>query len=215
MRLLWLIVFALASAASARQADEHGQHHDHQMQLDATGVVMNSNDSRLPRDCQTISTDHRFRVVAGAQYATRPGAIFGLSEHQLRVEPCSRVTVEFVNEDGIRHQWMVHGLPRYLYPGGMFHLEAAGGHARTGTFIVPGDHHTYLIHCDMAQHMEKGMKGQLVVGKGSGDLWNVPGVSADFRRFDYLPPLSPWAVALIALAGFFAALWALAGSRDG
>jgi hypothetical protein len=39
----------------------------------------------------------------------------------------------------------------------------------------------------MAQHMEKGMKAQLVVGKGSGNLWAIPGVSADFNRDNYLP----------------------------
>ena len=75
---------------------------------------------------------------------------------------------------------MVHGLPRYLYGQGMFHLEAAGGSEVTGVFIVPGDNATYLIHCDMAQHMEKGMKAQLVVGRGGGNLWAIPGISADF-----------------------------------
>jgi len=62
-----------------------------------------------------------------------------------------------------------------------------GGGRQTGTFIVPAEDRTYLIHCDMAQHMEKGMRGQLVVGEGSGDLWGVPGVSDAFRRHDYLP----------------------------
>ena len=66
---------------------------------------------------------------------------------------------------------MVHGLPKYLYPAGMFHVEASGGRTRTGTFIVPGEDRNFLIHCDIAQHMEKGMRGQLVVGKGSGEMF--------------------------------------------
>jgi hypothetical protein len=111
-----------------------------------------------------------------------------MDQYEVRVEPCSRVTVTFVNEDEVRHQWMVHGLPKYLYPAGMFHIEASGGQSRTGTFIVPGDDQTFLIHCDMAQHMEKGMRGQLVVGAGSGDLWAVEGVSDQFFRAGYLPP---------------------------
>jgi hypothetical protein len=82
---------------------------------------------------------------------------------------------------------MVHGLPKYLYPAGMFHIEASGGQSRTGTFIVPGDDQTFLIHCDMTQHMEKGMRGQLVVGAGSGDLWAVEGISDQFYRSSYLP----------------------------
>ena len=59
--------------------------------------------------------------------------------------------------------------------------------ARPGVFIVPPEHRTYLVHCDIAQHMEKGMKGQLKVGRGSGDLWGIPGVSGAFFADSYLP----------------------------
>ena len=69
-------------------------------------------------------------------------------------------------------------LPAYLYPQSMFHLETNGGYSKTGTFIVPSDDKTYLVHCDMATHMEKGMKAQLVVGNGSGDITRHPGLSA-------------------------------------
>jgi len=174
------------------------------MVMTDAGMVMNANSDRLPRGCEAISRDYVFNVEAGMEYAAdAPGAIFGMSDHELRVEPCSRLTVTFTNRDAIRHQWMVHGLPKYLYPGGMFHIEANGGASMTGTFIVPGDDRTYLLHCDMAQHMEKGMKGQLLVGAGSGDLWSVKGVSAPFLRDSYLPrSLGPWlwlAVPLIAL----------------
>jgi plastocyanin len=133
--------------------------------------------------------------------------IFGMSQHVVNVEPCSRIEITFVNEDEVRHQWMVHGLPRYLYPAGMFHIEANGGHSMKGTFIVPADDHTYLVHCDMAQHMEKGMRGQLVVGKGSGDLWGVPGVSDEFYRFNYLPGYAPLLGALVLAFAFLASLW--------
>jgi hypothetical protein len=101
----------------------------------------------------------------------------------------------------VRHQWMVHGLPRYLYPAGMFHIEAEGGATRIGTFIVPGENQNYLIHCDMAQHMEMGLRGQLIVGKGSGDLWDVPGVSDKLRRDIYLGENWVWLVFLAGLAG--------------
>ena len=185
----------------------HEHHHEHAMTMTAAGAVMNSNDSQLPRGCPKISRDYEFTVHAGSKYARKvPGHIFGFSEYEFTVDPCSRITLEFVNEDDVRHQWMVHGLPRYLYPGGMFHLEASGGQRQRGTFIVPPDARTYLIHCDMAQHMEKGMKGQLVVAGGDGDLWNVPGVSGQFRRGDYLPRNTSWWVAILALTGFFLTL---------
>jgi plastocyanin len=153
------------------------------MQFDATGMVMNSNTTELPRDCPAISGDHQFTVTVGTAYADDfPGSVFGMSQHEYQVPPCSRVTVTLVNEDQVRHQWMLHGLPLYLYPQGMFHLEAAGGQSQTGSFIVPGGNQTYLVHCDMTQHMEKGMKGQLKVGAGGGDLWSIPGISGAFRR---------------------------------
>ncbi len=59
----------------------------------------------------------------------------------------------------------------------MFHLEVNGQSKITGTFIVPSSHYTYLVHCDIAQHMEKGMKAQLKVGEGRGDLSSIPGIS--------------------------------------
>jgi plastocyanin len=172
-------------------ADMHGmsgaEHAGHDMTFDATGMVMNANASELPRGCAALGRDYDFTVYAGVEFGGQyPGKIFGMSQHEYAVEPCARVTVTFINNDAVRHQWMVHGLPRYLYPQGMFHLEAAGGEQQSGTFIVPSDDRTYLVHCDMAQHMEKGMKGQLKVGAGSGDLWAVPGVSAEFYADSYL-----------------------------
>jgi len=185
--LVSLLVLLPVQSLAQEQTD-HGAHQDHRMTVDAGGVVMNENLSTLPRDCSEISQEHQFTIRAGKKYAADiAGAIFGMEQHEVQVEPCSRVTVTFVNEDEVRHQWMVHGLPAYLYPAGMFHIEASGGQSRTGTFIVPGDDQTFLIHCDMAQHMEKGMRGQLVVGEGSGDLWAVAGVSDQFFRSDYLP----------------------------
>jgi hypothetical protein len=50
--------------------------------------------------------------------------------------------------------------------------------------LPPGDR-TYLVHCDIAQHMEKGMKAQLKVGAGSGDLPSIPGVTALEIADDY------------------------------
>ena len=86
-----------------------------------------------------------------------------------------------INEDSVRHQWMVHGLPKYLYPQGMFHLETGGKTTRDGIFIVPSDDATYLAHCDIAQHMEKGLKAQIVVGRGAGNLSSVPGITSGRR----------------------------------
>jgi hypothetical protein len=83
----------------------------------------------------------------------------------------------FYNEDNVRHQWMMHGLPKFMYDKGMFHLEATGPSKITGTLILPAEDRTYLVHCDIAQHMEKGMKAQLVVGNGSTPFPSIPGIT--------------------------------------
>jgi len=158
-------------------ADEHAHHHHHGMQMDRDGMVMNENRDTLPRDCSAVSADIAIEVSVGRKFA-QTGFAYGYSAHEWRVPPCSRLTVTLTNLDEVRHQWMVHGLPRYLYPQGMFHLEVSGGKQLSGTFIMPSDNRTYLVHCDMSQHMEKGLKAELVVGTGSGSLPSIPGLTA-------------------------------------
>jgi len=199
---------------TCQEMADHKGHHGHHMAVTPAGVVMNENRHNLPRGCLEISRDYAFTIHAGRKYASdAPGMIFGMSQHEVKVEPCSRLEITFVNEDQVRHQWMVHGLPAYLYPAGMFHIEASGGQSMTGTFIVPGDDSTYLVHCDMAQHMEKGMRGQLVVGKGSGNLWNVTGISDEFYRPAYLPRSAGLIILLVTGLSFALAAWLLARQR--
>ena len=178
-----LLLLASFAFAPAYAANEHAHHQMPGMSMDATGMVMGNNKDKLPDDCMEITGEYEINVVAGTRYAEPyASTIFGFNEHEWQVKPCSRITVNFKNEDDVRHQWMLHGLPKYLYNRGMFHMETAGGTSQTGVFIVPSDDKTYLVHCDIAQHMEKGMKAQLVVGRGGGDLWSIPGVSANFER---------------------------------
>jgi plastocyanin len=206
--LLVCLLLVLPVEGGGQEVTDQPGHAGHQMAVNPDGVVMNENHDTLPRDCSGISRDYAFTIQAGRAYARDiPGMIFGMSEHEVKVEPCSRIEITFVNEDEVRHQWMVHGLPKYLYPAGMFHIEASGGSSMKGTFIVPGDDRNYLVHCDMAQHMEKGMRGQLVVGKGSGDLWGVPGVSDEFYRFNYLPAYAPILLLLVLTFAFLASFY--------
>ena len=112
-----LIVAALCyflSAKSLAQDHMHGAEMSADgvqgMRMDADGLVMNSNSTELPRDCAEVSEDVEFEVRVGTAYAAEfPGNVFGMSIHEYRVPPCSRVTIRLVNEDEIRHQWMVHG----------------------------------------------------------------------------------------------------------
>jgi len=203
-----------AKAQTSGEADVHMHHHAHEehgMTMDASGMVMNENRDRLPAGCTAISQDVKIVVHAGRKYATRyPGAVFAFDQNSWDVPPCSRVTVTLVNEDHVRHQWMIHGLPRYLYPGGMFHIEVSGPGEKSGTFIVPAEKKTYLVHCDVPHHMEKGMKAQLTVLGGDLNLPGIPGLTAPARPDRYA---LRWDTRSIALGGVgallgFALAWA-------
>lgn len=177
-------VGCIAMFSAALTAEPHHDHHahaehgeGHNMTLDREGMTMYPNADTLPRDCDDVSAEIDFEVRVGRSYAVT-GRTFGYNQHEWRVPPCSRVTVTLINEDSVRHQWMVHGLPRYLHPHGMFHLETSGGARRQGTLIVPSDARTYLVHCDISHHMEQGLKAQLVVGDGEAGLPGIPGLTA-------------------------------------
>ena len=194
----------LSSGIRAEMDMDHG---DHKMTLDDEGMVMNWNNSQLPTDCMAIAKEYTFTVRAGVKHAEAfEGTVFGFDQHEFKVDPCSKVTVHFINEDKVRHQWMIHGLPKYIYQQGMFHLEAAGGATKSGTFIVPSDDRTYLVHCDIAQHMENGMKSQLVAGKGSGDYASIPGVTAFIWPDVYEPWGGRFALYIASILGFLVAI---------
>jgi hypothetical protein len=170
----------------------HGDGHLMDM---AGGMVMGQNADNLPGGCDRISETKEITVHAGHKYAEKfPGRMFAFDTQEFNFKPCTKLTVHFINEDNIRHQWMMHGLPKYLYPKGMFHLEASGPSKISGTLILPPGDKTYLVHCDIAQHMEKGMKAQLKVGKGDGDLPSIPGVTAYVVADDYKATLPELAI---------------------
>lgn len=165
---------------------DHGD--GHLMDMEG-GMVMGQNKDKLPAGCDKISEDVKIEVHAGRKYSKPfPGTMFGFDKHEWRVKPCTRLTVTLVNEDSVRHQWMMHGLPKFLYDKGMFHLEVTGPGQVTGTLILPLEDKTYLVHCDIAQHMEKGMKGELIVGKGSGTFPSIPGITDPAIPDYYGPP---------------------------
>ncbi|NOQ64439.1 MAG: multicopper oxidase domain-containing protein [Methyloprofundus sp.] len=172
--LLSLFLFSFPSFA----AMNHGG-----MIMDEKGMIMNHNPDKLPKDCTEISEDVDITIRGGRKFAKDyAGKMFTYDKRDWQVPPCARVNVTFINEDDIRHQFMIHGLPGYMYPKGMFTIELYGKGQKTASFIVPSRDYTYYIHCEVSQHTEKGMKGQLKVGKGSGDLDSILGLT---------PPLTP------------------------
>ena len=193
-----ILIVLFSAPIMAQEYEEHDSmlmdHGDGHLMDMAGGMVMGQNADTLPGGCDSISESKEITVHAGHKYAEKfPGRMFAFDTQEFNFKPCTKLTVHFVNEDNVRHQWMMHGLPKYLYPKGMFHLEATGPSKISGTLILPPGDKTYLVHCDIAQHMEKGMKAQLKVGKGDGDLPSIPGVTAYVVTDDYkatLPELA-------------------------
>lgn len=185
-----LLSLFFSASAVAEEIEDHTKmlmdHGDGHLMEMSGGMVMGQNTDKLPGGCDSISETKEITVHAGHKYAEKfPGRMFAFDTQELNFKPCTKLTIHFVNEDKIRHQWMMHGLPKYLYPKGMFHLEVSGPAMISGTLILPPGDKTYLVHCDIAQHMEKGMKAQLKVGDGDGDLPSIPGVTALVIPDDY------------------------------
>ena len=196
-KIAWTLMTAMMAASAATAAEKSQKMVEHKMLMDHGaghlmdmdgGMVMGQNKDKLPPGCSSISEDVTIEVHAGHKYAKEyPGTMFGFDKHEWRIKPCTRLTVNFINEDNVRHQWMMHGLPKFIYDKGMFHLEMTGPAKITGTLILPVEDKTYLIHCDIAQHMEKGMKGQLIVGKGGVPFPSIPGLTDPVIFDDYGP----------------------------
>jgi plastocyanin len=187
---LGLLAIFFSASVIAEEIEDHTKmlmdHGDGHLMEMSGGMVMGQNTDKLPGGCDSVAETKEVTVHAGHKYAEKfPGRMFAFDTQEFNFKPCTKLTVHFVNEDKIRHQWMMHGLPKYMYPKGMFHLEVSGPAKISGTLILPPGDKTYLIHCDIAQHMEKGMKAQLKVGAGDGDLPSIPGVTAPVVADDY------------------------------
>lgn len=189
------LTFLIVGPVAAKDYVEHTNMMDHgggHLMDMGGGMVMGQNLDRLPDGCSSLAGEEKITVHAGKKYAKKfPGRMFAFDTQEYQFEPCTKLTVTLVNDDDIRHQWMMHGLPKYLYPKGMFHLEVTGPGKISGTLILPPGDKTYLVHCDIAQHMEKGMKGQLKVGKGKGDLPSIPGVTSYVIQDSYAGTPTP------------------------
>lgn len=168
-----MVQWLLFASASGIAAMNHAG-----MSMDESGMIMNANPDKLPSDCKEVSQDVHFTVHAGQKYAEKfNGKMFAYDQQQWEVKPCSRIKFTFVNDDHVRHQLMIHGLPGYLYPKGMFTIEINGNGRKEASIIVPTKPETYLVHCDISQHTAKGMKAQLKVAGGSKDLPGIPGLT--------------------------------------
>lgn len=148
------------------------------MRMTDAGMVMNENTDQRPPGCSEIRGEQEVTIEAGKRFAQAfPGTTWTFDRHTIQAPPCTRLTITFVNHDDVRHQFMIHDLPVLSYPMGMFSIEVDGPGEVTGTFVTPSEEKTYRVHCGVPGHENHGMKMQLVVGSGSGNLSNIPGLS--------------------------------------
>ncbi len=191
--MLGLIMLGVIQSATAMN---HGG-----MLMDEKGMIMNANNDNLPRDCTKISENVDITIHAGQKHALKfTGKMFAFDQQEWDVKPCAKINITFINDDQIRHQLMIHGLPGYIYPEGMFHLELYGAGQLQASLIMPSQKKTYLVHCELPQHMEKGMKAQLKVDGGDGDLPSIPGISKPVRADVYPVNWTRLTVAVLLLS---------------
>lgn len=136
-----------------------------EMEMVPNGTIVNENKDELPPGCDDLAGKREVTIHGGVEHS-EAGEMFSFDRDRLELDPCTRVTVTFVNEDDVRHQWMIHGLPSETYPMGMFNIEVNGPASITATFITPSEDTTMHTHCSLPQHEQKGMAMSVVVGEG-------------------------------------------------
>jgi FtsP/CotA-like multicopper oxidase with cupredoxin domain/Cu/Ag efflux protein CusF len=100
-------------------------------------------------------------VIKEGAGAAHPGEVYSFEPRVIRVKRCERVELTLDNTDSVRHDLMIPGL------GPMFTLDFTGPGIRTASFVTPDHDVTLPFHCHVPTHEEMGMRGLLVVGKGS------------------------------------------------
>ncbi len=103
---------ALVAQAPAKEAKQEVQLTEHDALMDhgdghlmdmEGGMIMGQNKDKLPGGCDKVAEDKEITVKAGRKYS-KPGFVFGFDQNQFQFKPCTRLKVNFVNEDNVRHQ---------------------------------------------------------------------------------------------------------------
>jgi hypothetical protein len=104
-----VIICALSvNPVSAKEFQNHTQmmsHGDgHLMDMDG-GMVMGQNTDTLPGGCEKIAATKEITVHAGHKYSEKfPCTMYAFDQQEFHFDPCTKLTVHFINEDEIRHQ---------------------------------------------------------------------------------------------------------------
>jgi FtsP/CotA-like multicopper oxidase with cupredoxin domain/Cu/Ag efflux protein CusF len=100
----------------------------------------------------------RIREGTGAAGA---GQVYGFEPRVIHAAPCQTVELTLENTDKVRHDFMIPGLDP------MFALDFRGPGTKVARFVTPDHDVTLEFHCHVPTHEEMGMRGLIVVGRGS------------------------------------------------
>jgi Cu/Ag efflux protein CusF/uncharacterized cupredoxin-like copper-binding protein len=110
--------------------------------------------------CREPKSTVRVKIKEGTG-AAGTGEVYGFEPRVIHAQPCQRVEVVLENTDPIRHDFMIPGLDP------MFALDFRGPGVETASFVTPDHDVTLAFHCHVPTHEEMGMRGLIVVGRGS------------------------------------------------
>ena len=114
----------------------------------------------VAESCKQPRGFRRVRLKGGTRFA-REGEVYAFEPRVIRAEPCETVEVILENTDKVRHALMLPGLNP------MFMLEFRGIDTQVARFVTPDRDVTLEFHCHVETHEKMGMRGLLIVGRGS------------------------------------------------
>jgi len=126
----------------------------------------------VAKSCAKPTSTLQVRIKEGAG-AAAPGEVYGFSPSVIRTQPCQTVEILVENTDSIRHDLMIPGLDP------MPVLDFRGPGVETVRFITPDHDVTLPFHCHVPTHEAMGMRGLVIVGKGS------PGTAAMVEALEH------------------------------
>ncbi len=121
--------------------------------------------------CKEPKSILRMRIKEGSGAAGK-GQVYGFEPRVIRAEPCQTVELALENTDNIHHNFMIPGLDPMLM------LDFRGPGSEIARFVTPDHDVTLEFHCHVPTHEEMGMRGLIVVGRGS------PGTDAMIAALD-------------------------------
>jgi manganese oxidase len=114
----------------------------------------------FPQGTTPVGEVKHVTIRGGVKYATR-GEVYGFDIEEIHVEKNQPVEITFINEDPVRHAFMIPDLEP------IFLIEVVGPDQQmTMSFIAPDIDATLELHCHVERHRETGMIGQVIVGTG-------------------------------------------------